>query len=105
MLWVAGFWLSELFVNWALPVSGPLVVGAKARLRLQLAPCVSVVEAVQSAGVPLPATWVKFVPMIRPDSTRLALPMFSMVTDCAALVLATLVFGKLRVGGWESCNW
>ena len=105
MLCVAPLWFSALFLNWALPVSGPLVVGAKARLRLQLAPCVSVVEAVQSAGVPLPATWVKFVPMVRADSSRLELPMFSMVTDCAALVLATLVFGKLRMGGWESCNW
>ena len=63
--WVAGLALSVLSVKTAVLVSGPALCGSKLRLRLQVAPGVSVKLAVQSAGVPEPGTWTKFGPVTR----------------------------------------
>jgi len=69
----------------------PVVCGVKLTLRLQLAPGASEKPLVQSAGVPEPATFVKFVPTVRPGATAFKdwLPMFCAVTDfgLSALVL------------------
>src|ERR1700694_3341814 len=72
-------------------------------LRLQRAPGVSEKLLVQSAGVPEPGTWRKFVPTIRPGAMAVSgwLPTFWMVTDCGALVVPTAIFPKSNVAGGE----
>src|SRR5437763_3277574 len=63
---VAGLPFSELSVRTAALRRGPLVTGVKLMLRLQVAPGASAKLLVQSAGVPVPATCAKFVPIVRP---------------------------------------
>ena len=77
--WVAGLALSALSVKTAVLVRGPALCGSKLRLRLQVAPGVSVKLLVQSSGVPEPGTWTKFGPVTRsPGATASSgwLPMF-----------------------------
>jgi hypothetical protein len=97
--------LRALSVKTAALEMGPATVGTKSMLRLQLAPAASEKLLVQSAGVPEPATFVKFVPTVRPGATAFNdwLPMFCAVTDfgLSVLVLPSTVGAKLNVGGCE----
>ncbi len=77
--WLAdGVMLSALSVRVAVLCSSPMPAGLKLMLMLQDSPGLSEKVALQSAGVPLPATCVKLAPTVRPGATaeRVALPMF-----------------------------
>jgi hypothetical protein len=72
MLCVAVLAFNELSVNTAVLTMLPVVCGIKLILTLQLNPGPSVKLLLQSAGVPDPATCMKFVPTLNPGATALS---------------------------------
>ena len=86
-------------------VSEPAIDGVKLRLRLQAVPGARAV-AVQSAGVPLPLTRVKFAPTVSELMVKDALPLLETVRDCglSELVKPVWVGAKVKDGGWERWN-
>lgn len=78
ILCLAGLPFSALSVKLAVLLRGPLAVGVKLMLRLQLAPGASEKLALQSSGVPLPGTCPKFAPTARPVEIAVScwLPLF-----------------------------
>ena len=70
-----------LSVNTAEPVIAPPIFGLKLRLKVQLEPGIRDESEAQSAGVPGPATWIKFELTLTLEIARLALPMFCAAVD------------------------
>src|SRR5207248_9447740 len=90
IVWV-GLAFNELSLSVTVPVIGPVAVGVKLRLRLQLPPGAREELLVQSAGVPEPEICAKLELTVSSPSERGPLPIFSTVTDCglSLLVLPT----------------
>ena len=92
-----------LSVKMAVPVTGPLItgVGVKAIPTLQAIAGASEKPAVQSAGVPLPVTWEKFVEIPKPGKIAVsgAFPLFAIWKNCTALGEPSFSDPNVRDGG------